>query len=463
LNADLQKLRHSRLFRHLPDRAFERLLKYIKVRAFDATEKVADLESDTEFRKSIGYVIAGGVLFVGEKEKPLGIAVEDEFFLGRAFSISENNVRLLISTHPRTLVVWFPKEILEILSSNSSMFAEIIEEVHDSIYDRAELIAGDSKGAQNYREWLRAHGGKIISDWLGEIEKKRIRREERLRSEKRQRLWIYQAWFVGLLFLGAVGLEAAYRWKLARSFFFPDLVIEAEKIFSPGSNFNIGIGIIGYSLIILTTTHGLMKWGLKKFKWKFNYKVSSQLHILFGFIGTLFIIFHTGFQMVGANVAQFALYALLVSFASGLIGQLISAQIPKTIQGEKIKLGSLKKEQEALRKKAELLMDDQQFMTSIGMISSFPERSFWASIFLAPLMWLQAAKVRRSLKTLGLGKDSAALASKLIRREAQMRQKIKSLEIANVFFKRWMNIHKPIGYAVYALGALHIFIAMVLS
>ena len=134
------------MFRHLPNRAFERLLKYVKVRTFDATEKVADLESDSEFRKSIGYVISGGVLFVSENEKPLGIAVQDEFFLGRAFSISERNVRLLISTHPRTFVVWFPKEILEILSSNSSMFAEIIEDVHDSIYERADLIAVTPKG-----------------------------------------------------------------------------------------------------------------------------------------------------------------------------------------------------------------------------------------------------------------------------------------------------------------------------
>ena|GEM_PF-5923049 len=463
MNADLQKLRDSRLFRNLPDRAFDRILKYIKVRYFESGEKVLDLRQDGGMQRSFGYLVSGRVLFIGDNERPLGLAVSDEFFLGRAFSVRDLPVRELISASSQSLLVWIPKEIIEILASNSEMFADIIEDIYESIYERAELMASDIKGAKHYKDWLSSQDmNKTLSVWLGQLEKRRFDRLKRLEKEKKNKNVLRLLWFSGAIAVILVAMES-----LGRFFHYPInpsyYLTGTYGKYDPGSKYNIAIGIIGYSLIVFTFLHGFFKWAIRRLKWKINYKLSSQFHIYCGIVGSIFILFHTAFHFKGANVAYYALYALVLGFMSGLIGQLISNQIPKSIRGEKIKLDGLKKEQQKLRQKAELLMDDRQYHTSIAMISESPKRSLWGIILFAPFLWLQSMKIKRSLQGLGLGKDSASLAAELVRREFQLRQKIRTLEIANVFFKRWMLIHKPMGYVIYTLGAIHILLAMVLA
>jgi hypothetical protein len=246
-----------------------------------------------------------------------------------------------------------------------------------------------------------------------------------------------------------------FSYSFSRSFN-PSIVFDA---FKAGSRFNIIIGIIGYSLILFTNLHSVLVWGIKKFSWKINYHLSSSFHMYFGIMGASFVVFHSAFNLTGTNIANFAVYAMVIGIASGIVGQFISNQIPKSILGEKIKLEGLKDEQAHLQHKAELLIDNQGlYRTSVALISMGVPTSFWGHLFSGPLLWFRGLRVKSALKNLGLSGHSAGAAAQLLVKEYQLRQKIKMLEISNIFFKKWMIIHRPIGYIVYTLATAHVII-----
>lgn len=463
MNSDLLKIRESRLFRPIHDAAFDRITKYLKVRAFGKGEKILRLDSEKNFQKYVGYVITGRVLFLSENERPLGLAMKDEFFLGRSYDLGEQEVRKLVSGHEHTLVVFVPKAIIETITEASSDFADMIEEIYDSIYERANMIMSDAQASKHFEEWLEAQdSNKTLSSWLGQLDKRKAQVKVKQKKKKQNTRFSIGLWILGVLLVLLVAYESGARY-LGLPLSLTGALFGADAAYDPGSDYNIAIGIIGFSFLILTLLHTGAKFAIKKLKWKVNYRYSQQLHMFFGIVGGIYIVFHSAGHFTGGNVAHWALYAMGIGLLSGLVGQLISIQIPTSIRGEKLKLDTLKKEQVKLSRKAELLMDDDQYKTSVALISKDLPSSFWGSIFAVPLVWLKRYRVRTALKSLGMGRKSAGLAASYLGQEFRMRQKIRMLEIANLFFKRWMMIHRPFGYALYILGGLHVIIVMVLS
>ena len=174
MSADLHKLRDSRLFRKLPDRAFDKVLKHIRVRSFERGEEILRPSSSGELSKFFGYVVTGRAIFLTKENKPVGMSFSDEIFLGRSFSIEEQSVHRIISAYEGTLIVFIPREIIESLTSASKTFSDIIEDIYDSIFERAELIATDTKGAEHFEQWLKSDDStKALTSWLGELEKKK--------------------------------------------------------------------------------------------------------------------------------------------------------------------------------------------------------------------------------------------------------------------------------------------------
>ncbi|MDB5036671.1 MAG: hypothetical protein JWQ35_199 [Bacteriovoracaceae bacterium] len=459
MNADLIRIRESKLFKKLPDRAFERITSHIKVRAFEDGDEVLNFQNNLEFSQWYGYVVSGQVLFVDEDSKPLGLAIKDEFFLGRPFSLNESAVIKLLSVDNSTFVVFVPRDVITLLAKASEQFSEMMEDIYDSIFDRAKFIQADSNAKQRVQEWLKApDSSQTVASWVIAIEK---RREDSLKQkirEKKARQKIYLVWALGILLCAFFSVECLARflhWDFSFFYFFnPSLKLDAYK---PGSQFNIAIGIIGYVLILLTNLHAFNKWAFKKWKWTLNYQFSQELHMFFGVLGLLFILLHSAFHLKGTNVANLAAFSVMIVVGTGLIGQFISNQIPKTIRGETVKLEQLKAEQAKLREKATLLMNDQSmYKTSILMLSKTAPTSAAQSFFLAPLFWVRARRLRATLETLGLTGESAKLASSYVVQEFNLKQKVKFLEISHVFFKRWMMIHLPIGYLVYFLATAHI-------
>lgn len=460
MNPDLLKIRNSRFFKDLPDRAFERAQSYIKIRSHLKSEPVLDFSQGSPWKKYFGYVIEGKVLFLGERDKPVGLAVKDEFFLGRSFKIGDHAVQKLVAASPHALVVYIPKEIVEILSSNSERFSEMIEEIYDSIFERSELMASDIQGAKQYQEWLNAvDQQKTLATWLGSLEKKRAKVAEKAKKEKKSKRQVAVLWSIAFFSTLLLAVESFARLKMLA--WAPSLLfVEELGEFSPGSDFNVWLGIIGIVLMVLSNVHTFSKWAIRKLKWKINYQNSVRLHMFLGLVGAIFVLFHTAGYMKGVNVAHLGVYALVATIISGLIGQLISSQIPRSIQGEKKKVSSLQKEIEKLQQKASLLMEDGVFRSSSS--AGDAKISFWKMTLFSPSLWFRQRKMKRELSQLGLSQQSAELGSQLLLERVQLEQKIKSLEVANIFFKRWMWIHQPLAYVLYFFAFFHIIIVTLL-
>lgn len=459
MTADIEKIRKGRLFKNLPQRAFDRILPLLKVRFYENCEDILQLGKDSEFESSFGYVISGRVLFLSPDSKPLGVAIKDEFFLGRSFSLADTTVDRLMSASDNTFVVFIPKNVISLLSSASNQIAEMLEEIYDSIFERSKLIAQDATAAKTIQDWiLNQDGQKTLTSWMGVIEKKRLQGIERRLKEERLRTTTRILWALAGIFILFFSVESFARlWKPEMGFIESTIPYFVMDRFEPGTRWNIFLGILGYAFLILTMGHSFVKLAIRKFHWKLNFQLSQQIHILFGIIGSYLIVLHTAFHIQGVNIAHWALYATLIGVFSGFIGQFISSQIPMSIRGEKLKLDSLKAEQQKLQQKAELLLNNQQiYKTSVLLISKGVSSSFWGNLLQTPLLFLRARKVKRALQNLGLGASGAGVAAHLIRREYQMKQKIRFLEISNVALKKWLLIHKPIGYLTYGLGALHI-------
>ena len=463
MNADLQKIRDSKFFSKLPDRAFERVQGYIKVRAFERAELILDFAEDKSLSRYFGYVVQGQVFFVDAADKPLGLAIQDEFFLGKAFSVEDRDVRKLVSADAETLVVYVRKEVFEVLASIAPDFSNLINSIYQSIFERSKIISSDAKGVSNYKEWLSGDDSDdVLQAWIANIEKRQAQQEKKRLQEKIEKRRAIYFWIFSFLVFGIVSAETyAVANQLSWGLIYRWTGVHPE--FSPGSDFNITLGIVGYVLLVLTNLHGFMKWGLKKFKWKFNFKLSSQLHILFGVLGAFFVLYHTAFRVEGGNIAHYALYALFVGIVSGFVGQVIASQIPKSIRGEKLKLDGLYAEQKKLQQQAELLMDDNQFKTSLALMAQPLPGGFWSNVLGIHRYWLRKLKVLKALRGLGLGAESAHLASQLLAKELRLKQMIRGLELSHQIFRRWMIIHKPFGYLVYILGAVHIILVSILA
>lgn len=464
MNSDLLRIRDSKLFGKLPERAFNRVIEHIRVRAYENGDEILNFQSSSEFSESYGYVVSGAVLFVDESSKPLGIAVRDEFFLGRPFSLNESPVSKLLSAGDSTFVVFVPRSVVTLLAKASETFSDMIEDIYDSIFERAKVIQSDSKASQTVQGWLiNPDASKTIAQWVAAIEKRRADAALRKIKEKQARRKILVVWIVGMSACLLAAIECFSRFfhfDFSFAYFFdPDLKLDAYK---PGSNFNIWIGIVGYTLVLATNIHTFTKWAIRKWKWKVNYQFSQELHMFFGFLGFLFILLHSAFQLKGTNVADIAIYACFIVVLSGLVGQFISNQIPKTIRGDIVKLEQLRLEQAKLREKATLLMNDPSlYKTSIHLMAQQEPKSAAATFLLAPIYWIRARKLKGTLENLGLSEQSAHLASNYVLNEVRLRQRVKFLEISNVFFRRWVNVHKVFGYALYVLATIHVIIVSI--
>ncbi len=463
MNADIDKIRRTRLCKNLPERAFEKLISLIKIRVFQNGEDVLQYGRDREFEKHFGYVIQGRVLFLAADSKPLGVVIKDEFFLGRSFSLNDTPVHRVIAAAEGTLVFFFPKEVFSSLSQANHDYAEMLEEIYESIFERAKLIGKDPTAPKTIQDWIVSPDqGKTLSDWVGVIEKKRLQGLEKKAKDSRQRAKLVGIWTIVLMFAGVLTYESLLRhWERGYSWIEKWIPYFRLEEFQPGTRWNIFLGIAGFSFVILTMGHTLVKMGIRKWHWKVNFQMSQQIHLMFGILGSYLIVLHVAFGVSGVNIAYWAYYAVMISVFTGFVGHFISSQIPTSIRGEKLRLDSLKGEQQKLQQKAEMLLhDDQLYKTSVIMISQGVPSNFWANLIQGPLLFLKARQVQSSLEDLGMGSRGAKVAADLIRKEFQMRQKIKFLEFSNAALKRWLLIHKPIAYCAYALGFVHVILVL---
>ena len=121
-------------------------------------------------------------------------------------------------------------------------------------------------------------------------------------------------------------------WTISFSIFITVLLISGflgrdESYLSPTDGMGYALGIIGGSLMLLLLFYPLRKswrvmqnWGPIKY-W-------FQLHMLFGVLGPVLVLFHSNFSL-GSTNSNLALFSMLIVAGSGLIGRYLCVKISK--------------------------------------------------------------------------------------------------------------------------------------
>jgi len=120
-----------------------------------------------------------------------------------------------------------------------------------------------------------------------------------------------------------------------------------EQYITPQSGFGYALGILGGSLMLVLLIYPARKRipGLKVIG---TTKTWFQLHMLFGVVGPMLILFHSNFRL-GATNSNVALICMLVVAGSGLFGRYFYSHIHHGLHGRKATLNELRDYAERLR------------------------------------------------------------------------------------------------------------------
>lgn len=140
-------------------------------------------------------------------------------------------------------------------------------------------------------------------------------------------------------------------------------VILLTREIPPASElFGHGLGIIGFTLMLMTETLYSLRKRSRSVRWG---KMSNwlQFHIFTGLVGPYMVLLHTSWKFNG--IAGVTTLFTMIIMISGFIGRYIFTRIPRTLDGLEIE-GTLS--QEALKQARRLLALWHTIHIPIGMV-----------------------------------------------------------------------------------------------
>jgi len=168
---------------------------------------------------------------------------------------------------------------------------------------------------------------------------------------------------------------------------------------TPESGAGYWLGIIGGSLMLLLLLYPLRKKvrflnRLGKIKYWF------KLHMLFGILGPVAILFHANFSL-GSTNSNVAFFSMVIVASSGLVGRYLYAKIHHGLYGRKANLKELR---ESLKDSKSKIGD--HFILSeevVGKIKSaerflLRNRNIVLATLLWPLIFIRTEWIKRSLR-----------------------------------------------------------------
>jgi hypothetical protein len=123
--------------------------------------------------------------------------------------------------------------------------------------------------------------------------------------------------------------------------------LRGEQILTAESGLGYALGIAGGSMMLLLLLYPLRKKA--RFMRPFGpVKYWFRLHMTFGVLGPLCILYHCGFQLGSMN-SNIALFCMLIVAVSGLIGRYLYMHIHHGLYGSKASLDELRRDAATLK------------------------------------------------------------------------------------------------------------------
>ncbi len=246
------------------------------------------------------------------------------------------------------------------------------------------------------------------------------------------------------------------------------------QYFTAEDGVGYALGIIGGSLMLALLLYPLRK-RYRIFRLIGNVRAWFGLHMVFGILGPLLILFHANFSL-GSTNSSIALFSMLIVSASGVIGRYIYTKIHYGLYGQKIELAQLKDHlhhnQEELtalmhlnpEARTELFDFADHVLTPPGGLLHSWERVLSVGIRSRFLVRKIKQQVYQDLKQKNAGqdysrKDIRRKVRLIVRESRQFLQQARKLVEFNFYermFALWHVLHLPLFFMLVIAAIVHI-------
>lgn len=251
--------------------------------------------------------------------------------------------------------------------------------------------------------------------------------------------------------------------------------LRGEHILTAESGLGYALGIAGGSMMLLLLLYPLRKKA--RFMRHFGpVKYWFRLHMTFGVLGPVCILYHCDFQFGSMN-SNVALVCMLVVASSGLIGRYLYMNIHHGLYGSKASLAELRRDAEALKQElAERIAFAPRLLERLDAFEQralATDQSAWLrglrNLFLGFSVWRLRVALRQYIRT-EIRKHAATgtLSStelRALRRSLQRHvsarlesvRKVAGLGLYERLFSAWHLLHFPLFLMLVIAGIVHVF------
>jgi len=241
------------------------------------------------------------------------------------------------------------------------------------------------------------------------------------------------------------------------------LWMREDRWFVPDRGLGYAFGIIGLSLMTLLLFYPLRKrlkfardWG--------RITVWFEVHMLFGLIGPLAILYHSNFRMGSLN-ANIALLSTLTVASSGIAGRVIYRHIYEWLTGRRKTLAEMRQGLETTRSR---LIEEGAAAEVLDALRSFETHtlgdgtqgvSAFKNIFIVP--WTSRAARGRALRLLRQSRsertrDATKRAKEAVRAYIAAVRSVADFSLYERLFGLWHVAHLPLAFLLYATAIVHV-------
>ena len=266
--------------------------------------------------------------------------------------------------------------------------------------------------------------------------------------------------FVGYLLLSWVAFEG---WQS-----------RAEQPLTPESGLGYALGIVGGTLMLLLLLYPLRK-RLSIMRHLGPIRYWFRTHMLFGVLGPVLILYHSGFRL-GSTNANVALFCMLAVAGSGLFGRYFYTRIHHGLYGRRATLEELRRDVETLKAALETRLRSipeiharlEAFDARAAAICEQPTWKIWQPVWLGAATWWAYLSLRHylrgkifeeAIRTGCSPRQARRLEQHYLRhvgaRLASVR-KIAELRIYERLFSVWHIVHFPLFLMLVVSGLVHV-------
>lgn len=242
-----------------------------------------------------------------------------------------------------------------------------------------------------------------------------------------------------------------------------------DSYFEAETGIGYALGIIGGSMMLLLLIYPLRK-RLRALDRFLSVRFWFRLHMLFGILGPLSILYHSSFSL-GSTNSNVALFCMLLVASSGLIGRYLYIQIHHGLYGARTLVSEY--QQQASERKAIIIRtlpraeEVTAQLETLEKISTSPVHGLLHSLRMHRLTRRSIRTVRIAMEAIkapdsdtrsSLDLAQARIINNSIERYFSALKRAANLQVNERLFAWWHVLHLPLFIMMLLSGIVHVFV-----